>query len=76
MLRKVFLLTMVSAFSFNATAGLFDSNDFKCGREDSIKALSDYIKESASGSLQSNFIARGKNSYNKPLSAYQSTLNS
>lgn len=75
MLKKIFLFTMASTFSFNATAGLFDSNDFKCGREDSIKALSDYIKESASGSLQSNFIARGKNSYNKPLSVYQSTLN-
>lgn len=75
MLKQVVLLTMVSTFSLSATAGLFDSNDFKCGREDSVKALSDYIKDTASGSLQSNFISKGKNSYSKPMAAYQNKLN-
>ncbi|MFZ1875129.1 MAG: lysozyme inhibitor LprI family protein [Chania sp.] len=75
MYKKYLLATAIAALSFNANAGLFDSNDFKCGREDAVKAFSDFIKSDASGLLQSNFLTNGKAFYSKPLDVYQSKLN-
>jgi len=76
MLRKVSLLTAIIMFSGAAQAGLFDSNDFKCGRDDAVKALVEYIKNDASGMLQSDFITKAKFNYDKPVSVYQNMLNS
>lgn len=76
MCKKYFLLSAIVVLSFNANAGLFDSNDFKCGREDAVKALSDFIRNDASGLLQSNFITKGKMSFSRSLDVYQSKLDS
>lgn len=54
--RKLALLVAVGVFSSAANAGLFDSNDFKCGREDAVIALSEYFKSDASGLLQSDLL--------------------
>lgn len=75
MFKKIALLTLVSVFSYEANAGLFDSNDFKCGRDDAIKALSEYIRNDASGQLQNDFITKSRFSYDKPVSTYQDKLN-
>lgn len=75
MYKKYLLMTAIAALSFNANAGLFDSNDFKCGREDAVKAFSDFIKNDASGLLQSNFLTKGKAYYSKSLDIYQDKLN-
>jgi len=75
MLKKIILLSITASISHGAHAGLFDSNDFKCGRADSITALSDYIKNDASGLLQSNFITSVKKSFSKPMDIYQNKLN-
>lgn len=76
MFKKMALLTVVAAFSNAANAGLFDSNDFKCGRDDAVKALAGYIKDEASGMLQSSFITKSRFNYDKPVSVYQNMLNS
>lgn len=74
MFRKLALLVAVGVFSSAANAGLFDSNDFKCGRDDAVKALAEHIKNDASGLLQSDFLTKSKFSYNKPVSVYQTNL--
>ena len=74
MFRKLVLLAAVSIFSSTANAGLFDSSDFKCGRDDAVKALAEYIKDDASALLQSDFLTKSKFDYNKPVSAYQNKL--
>lgn len=76
MFSKVALLSAIMAFSGVANAGLFDSNDFKCGREDAVKALADYIKNDASGILQSGFITKDMFNYDKPIAVYQNMLDS
>jgi len=76
MLKKLALLSVIVAFSGAANAGLFDSNDFKCGRDDAVKALADYIKNDASGMLQSDFITKAKFNYDKPVATYQGMLDS
>lgn len=70
------LLTSVVVFSGSVNAGLFDSNDFKCGRNDTVKALTDYIKNDASGMLQSDYLTKSSFYYDKPVSVYQSMLDS
>lgn len=74
MFKKMALLAVLVAFSGATNAGLFDSNDFKCGRDDAVKALSEHIRNDASGLLQSDFLTKSKFNYNKPVSAYQSNL--
>ncbi|VEA64670.1 Uncharacterized protein conserved in bacteria [Serratia plymuthica] len=76
MFRKLTLLVAVGVFSSTANAGLFDSNDFKCGRDDAVKALSEHIRNDASGLLQSDVLTKSKYGYDKPVSAYQSKLDS
>ncbi|QHB33843.1 DUF1311 domain-containing protein [Yersinia canariae] len=77
MLRKCFILSSVLFFSVNAQAGFFgDSNDFKCGREDAVKALQDYIRGEAEGLLQSNYITNTTIFYGKDLQVFQEKLNS
>ncbi|MBH5326290.1 DUF1311 domain-containing protein [Salmonella enterica] len=75
MFKRMMLLAVITASTGTANAGLFDSNDFKCGREDAVKALSDYIKNDAAGLLQSDFITKGHFNYDKPVSVYQQMLN-
>ncbi|HAG7093196.1 TPA: DUF1311 domain-containing protein [Escherichia coli] len=75
MFKRMMLLAVITASTGTANAGLFDSNDFKCGREDAVKALSDYIKNDAAGLLQSDFITKGDFNYDKPVSVYQQMLN-
>ncbi|HAV1831584.1 TPA: DUF1311 domain-containing protein [Enterobacter hormaechei subsp. steigerwaltii] len=61
----------------NAYAGFFSSSDdFKCGREDAVKALSHYFSSDASGLLQSDYLTKSKYSYDKPVAVYQNKLNS
>ncbi|MEG5483193.1 lysozyme inhibitor LprI family protein [Enterobacter kobei] len=76
MFKKMALLTSVFVFSGQVNAGLFDSNSFKCGRDDAIKALSDYIKNDASGMLQSDYLTKSRFIYDKPVSVYHNMLNS
>ncbi|TKI02541.1 lysozyme inhibitor LprI family protein [Martelella alba] len=60
----------------NAYAGFFSSSDdFKCGREDAVKALSVYFHGDASGLLQSDYLTKSKYSYDKPVTDYQNKLN-
>lgn len=59
-----------------AHAGLFSSaDDFKCGRDDAVKALADYIRSDASGLLQSDYLTKSKYKYDKPAADYQNKLN-
>ncbi|EOU1337381.1 lysozyme inhibitor LprI family protein [Cronobacter malonaticus] len=74
MLREI-VLSVIIVFSGAADAGLFDLNDFKCGRDDAVKALAKYIKDDASGMLQSDSLTKAKFNYDKPISAYQNMLN-
>ncbi|EXU74087.1 lysozyme inhibitor LprI family protein [Erwinia mallotivora] len=61
----------------NAYAGFFSSSDdFKCGREDTVKTLSDYFLSEASGLLQSDYLTKSKYSYDQPVADYQNKLNS
>lgn len=76
MFKKMALLSIIVAFSGAANAGLFDSNNFKCGRDDAVKALADYIKNDASGMLQSDFLVKSRFNYDKPVSVYENMLNS
>ncbi|PVZ82390.1 hypothetical protein C9426_30085 [Serratia sp. S1B] len=75
MYKKSLLIPVIAMVSFNVNAGLFDFNDFKCGRDDAVKTIVDYIKSDASGLLQSNYLTRGKDNYSKPLDIYQAKLN-
>ncbi|MCE0814101.1 lysozyme inhibitor LprI family protein [Buttiauxella sp. S04-F03] len=75
MYKRILAVSIMSLCSHGAIAGLFDSNDFKCGRDDANAAVQKYIKDEASGVLQSNYLAAGKDKYSKPLSAYQGELN-
>ncbi|MGR7525742.1 lysozyme inhibitor LprI family protein [Klebsiella aerogenes] len=60
----------------NAYAGFFgSSDDFKCGREDAVKALSDSFRSDASGLLQSDYLTKSKYNYEKPVADYQNKLN-
>ncbi|MCE0828744.1 DUF1311 domain-containing protein [Buttiauxella sp. A2-C2_NF] len=74
MYKSLVAVSIISMFSFSANAGLFDSNDFKCGRDDANNAIKKYIKDEASGVLQSNYLAAGQDKFSKPLSAYQKEL--
>lgn len=74
--RKFLAASILFLFSQGASAGLFDSNDFKCGRDDAISAIQKYIKDEASGVLQNNYLANGENDFSKPLNIYQGELNS
>ena len=83
MLKKLALLVASGLFSYSANAGLFDSSDFKCGRDDAVKALSDHIRNDALSLLQSDFLTKSQNddgklrsTYDKPLSMYQNRLGS
>ncbi len=59
----------------NAHAGLFSSSDdFKCGRDDAVKALSNYFHSDASGLLQSDYLTKSRYQYDKPVSDYQNKL--
>ncbi|WP_145531779.1 lysozyme inhibitor LprI family protein [Yersinia kristensenii] len=75
MLKKSFLLSSVLFISLNAHAGFFGGDDFKCGREDAVKALQDYIKSGAGGQLQSNYITDAARFYGKDLQVFQDKLN-
>ncbi|VEB98109.1 Uncharacterized protein conserved in bacteria [Cedecea lapagei] len=60
----------------NAHAGFFSSSDdFKCGREDAVKSLSDYFRSDASGLLQSDYLTKGRYNYDKPVADYQNEIN-
>lgn len=76
------LIKFIPAFialtcTVNAHAGFFSSSDdFKCGREDALKSLSDYFRSDVSGLLQSDYITKNKYSYDKPVADYQNKINS
>lgn len=61
----------------NSYAGFFSSSDdFKCGREDAIKALKQYIKDGASEMLQHDSIQNSNILLNKPVRVYSEKMNS
>lgn len=74
--RKFVAASVFFVFSQSASAGFFDSNDFKCGRGDAIGTIQKYIKDEASGVLQNNYLSNGENKFSKPLTTYQGELNS
>ncbi|WP_058972558.1 lysozyme inhibitor LprI family protein [Type-D symbiont of Plautia stali] len=61
----------------NAHAGFFSSSDdFKCGRDDTIQALQKSLKDNASEILQSRYISSGSAYfYNKPEEVLQQEIN-
>ncbi|WP_435953135.1 lysozyme inhibitor LprI family protein [Dryocola sp. BD626] len=74
MYKKFIAVSILSLLSQGASAGLFDSNDFKCGREDANNAILKYIKDEASGVLQSKYLAAGKSGFSRSLNDYQGEL--
>jgi Uncharacterized protein conserved in bacteria len=75
--KKIVPAAIALTFTANAYAGLFSSSDdFKCGREDAVKALSDSFRSDASGLLQSDYLTKSRYSYDKPVADYQNKLNS
>lgn len=74
MFKKSMLLSSLLICSVSAHAGFFGGDDFKCGREDAVKALQDSIKSAAAGVLQSEFITNPSIFYGKNLEEFQSKL--
>ncbi|HCM9210243.1 TPA: DUF1311 domain-containing protein [Enterobacter roggenkampii] len=69
--KHCFLVLSTLLFSFNATAGLFDSApEFKCGREDAIAAMQSKIRDDAMSKLQETYLATPSQFYGKPLKSY------
>lgn len=61
----------------NSYAGFFSSSDeFKCGRDDAVKALQQYIRDGASEMLQHDSIQNAKILLNKPVNVYSEKMNS
>lgn len=74
---KIIPATMIMICSINAHAGLFSSSDdFKCGRDDAVKALQQYFKDNTSGMIQSDALKKSRVLLNKPADVYISKLNS
>ncbi|MEJ5074339.1 lysozyme inhibitor LprI family protein [Enterobacter ludwigii] len=60
----------------NAYAGFFSSSDdFKCGRDDAVKALQQHIKDGASEMLQNDSLKNATILLNKPSSVYTAMMN-
>lgn len=75
-LKTVPLITLALC-SLNVHAGLFDSSDdFKCGRDDAVKAVGQYIKDKVGGQLQSTSLTAPASLYNKPLNQFVDKMNS
>jgi len=63
-------------FSISAQAGFFgQSDDFKCGREDAIKAVQNTLRETASATLQTEFITSPA-LFSQPQGSYLNILES
>lgn len=76
-LMKYSLALIVLTCTANAYAGFFSSSDdFKCGREDAVKALQQYIKDGASEMLQNDAIKNQQILLNKPVSVYSEKMKS
>ncbi|AVR04463.1 lysozyme inhibitor LprI family protein [Pluralibacter gergoviae] len=74
---KLSSIAFLSVCSLNAQAGLFSSaDDFKCGRDDAISAVRQYIKDATGGRLQSASLTGADFLYNKPLKTYLDKENS
>lgn len=74
-----FIPTIVAlACTANAHAGFFSSSDddFKCGRDDAVKALQQYIKDGASEMLQNDSLQNAVILFNKPVSVYSDKMKS
>ncbi len=76
MFKGIFLLTTASLFSLSAQAGLFGGEDFKCGRDDAVKAVQDYIKSEAGAKLQNDYIINSGAFYKKDIQEFQSKIDS
>ncbi|HEY2454526.1 MAG TPA: lysozyme inhibitor LprI family protein [Scandinavium sp.] len=64
-------------FSVNVHAGLFSSSDdFKCGRDDAVKALQQYVKDNTSAMIQSDSLKKASILLNKPADVYMGKLDS
>ncbi|WP_439413246.1 lysozyme inhibitor LprI family protein, partial [Enterobacter ludwigii] len=60
--------------SASAHAGMFgDSGDFKCGRDDAVKAVQDTLRDDASAKLQTEFITE-PGIFTEPRSSYSAAL--
>lgn len=76
MLRNLLLLASVTCLSFNVHAGFFKSSEeFKCGRDDAVKALQDHIKNDAMGGMQKAHLTLIKFFHNPNLAIYQDQVN-
>ncbi|HEY2454424.1 MAG TPA: lysozyme inhibitor LprI family protein [Scandinavium sp.] len=57
--------------SVNVHAGLFSSSDdFKCDRDDAVKALQQYVKDYSSGMVQRDSLKKTSLLFNKPADMY------
>lgn len=75
MFKKSLLLSSFLFCTVSAHAGLFGGDDFKCGREDAVKALQESIRSGAAGKLQSDYITNSSVFYGKNLQDFQDKLN-
>ncbi|MEN4889917.1 lysozyme inhibitor LprI family protein [Erwinia billingiae] len=75
MFKKSLLLSSFLFCSLSAHAGFFGGNDFKCGRDDAVKALPDSIRTGAAGMLQSDYMTNSSDFYSKNILDFQGKLN-
>ncbi|MFO6296699.1 lysozyme inhibitor LprI family protein [Rahnella selenatireducens] len=77
MFKGILVLTSASLFSLSAHAGFFGGGDeFKCGRDDAVKAVQDYIKSEAGAKLQNYYITSPAAFHNKDIQEFQSKIDS
>jgi len=77
-MKKIVSAACFLVISASAHAGIFgDSGDFKCGREDAVKAVQDAIRDDATARLQTAFITesdqftQSRESYSNVLKTLQ-----
>ncbi|MGU3416648.1 lysozyme inhibitor LprI family protein [Enterobacteriaceae bacterium C34A] len=74
---KLIPVTLALACAANAHAGFFSSkDDFKCGRDDAMASLKQYIKDTSGGFIQKNSMSKSKALFNKPASVFIEEINS
>lgn len=74
MFKKSLLLSSFLFCSLSAHAGFFGGDEFKCGRDDAVKALQESIRGEAAGMLQSDYITHSSIFYGKNIQEFQNKL--
>ncbi|UAN16689.1 lysozyme inhibitor LprI family protein [Enterobacter asburiae] len=73
-MKKIASVLSFLVVSVSAHAGMFgDSGDFKCGRDDAVKAVQDTLRDDASAKLQTEFITE-PDIFSQPRNSYSTAL--